>query len=130
MTSLDTPASPATGSDAWSWWQAGRLRYNVVLGLGGWAAYALAVGLNYAFGHPLWQDWRGALGMTLFLGTGYLVVMGAANVLYLLGPAIESWAKPTDVGRYRRTAYGMGVWGSLLVPAAFPLLQLALLIAH
>ncbi|MGZ6014809.1 MAG: hypothetical protein ACXWKM_03605 [Phenylobacterium sp.] len=86
--------------------------------------------LNYAFGHPVWKDWRGGLGMTVFLGTVYLVVMGFANVAYLLGPAVESWVKPADVDRYRRTAFAMGLWGSLLVPATFPLVQLAMLIAH
>ena len=44
------------------------------------------------------------------------VVMGFANVFYLLGPAIEGWARPADVAGYRRTAYGMGLWGSLIVP--------------
>jgi hypothetical protein len=116
--------------DAWSWWQARRLQYNLTLAAAGWLAYFAAVGLNYAFGHPLWHDWRSALGATLFLGTGYLVVMGAANVCYLLGPAVEAWVAPPDVDGYRRTAYAMGRWGSLLVPAAFPLVQLAVLIAN
>ena len=116
--------------DAWSWWQARRLRYNLTLAVGGWVAYGLAVGLNYAFGNPLWKDWRGALGSTIFLGVGYLVIMGFANVCYLLGPAVEGWARPADIVRYRRTAFAMGLWGSLLVPATFPLVQMAMLIAH
>ena len=49
---------------------------------------------------------------------------------YLLGPAVEGWARPADVARYRRTAYAMGLWGSLAVPAIFPLVQLSMLIAH
>lgn len=131
MTSLD--AAPDRGffaSDAWTWWQARRLRYNLTLAVAGWTAYGLAVALNYGFGHPVWRNWRGGLGMTIFLGTVYLVVMGAANVCYLLGPALESWARPADVGRYRHTAFAMGLWGSLVVPFSFPLVQLALLIAH
>ena len=131
MASLD---SARTGdffsSDTWLWWQARRLRYNLTLAAGGWVAYGAAVALNYAFGHPVWKDWRGGLGMTLFLGTVYLVVMGFANVGYLLGPAVESWVKPRDVERYRRTAFSMGLWGSLVVPAIFPLVQLAMLIGH
>jgi hypothetical protein len=116
-------------SDAWAWWQARRLRYNLTLAGGGWAAYAAAVGLNYAFGHPVWRDWRGGLGMTIFLGVGYLIVMGIANVFYLLGPAMEAWVKPRDLDRYRRNAFAMGAWGSLIVPFCFPLMQLATLIA-
>ncbi len=131
MASLDSAQSSGFFSgDAWSWWQARRLRYNLVLGAGGWVAYAVAVGLNYAFHHPVWRDWRGGLGMTIFLGTVFLVVMGFANVFYLLGPAVEGWVKPPDVDRYRKTAYAMGLWGSLAVPAVFPLVQLAMLIAH
>ena len=115
--------------DTWAWWQARRLRYNLTLAVGGWAAYGAAIGLNYAFGHPVWRDWRGGLGMTIFLGVVYLVVMGFANVFYLLGPAVEAWVKPADVDHYRRNAFAMGNWGSLIVPASFPLMQLAMLIA-
>ena len=131
MASLDSaPAAPFITGETWTWWQARRLRYNLTLAAGGWVAYGLAVGLNYAFGHPVWKDWRGGLGMTLFLGTVFLVVMGVANVCYLLGPAVEAWIKPADVGRYRRNAFAMGLWGSLLAPATFPLVQLAMLIAN
>ncbi|MFI4951096.1 MAG: hypothetical protein ACHP7A_08685 [Caulobacterales bacterium] len=131
MASLDsTRRESFFGGDSWIWWQARRLRYNLTLAAGGWVAYGLTVGLNYAFGHPVWKDWRGGVGMTLFLGTVFLVVMGVANVCYLLGPAIEGWVKPADVGLYRRNAYAMGLWGSLAVPAIFPLVQLSILIAH
>jgi hypothetical protein len=117
-------------SETWDWWQARRLRYNLTLAAGGWVAYGTAAALNYAFGHSLWKDWREALGGTIFLGAGFLVVMGLANVCYLLGPAIEAWLKPADVGRYRKTAFSMGLWGSLAVPALFPLVQLGVLIAN
>ena len=131
MASLDT--AHETGffsSDAWMWWQARRLSYNLALAAAGWVAYGTAVALNYGFGHPVWRDWRGGLGMTIFLGTVWLVAMGFANVAYLLGPAVEGWVKPADVARYRRTAFSMGFWGSLAVPFIFPLVQLAMLIAN
>jgi hypothetical protein len=131
MASLDTVREPGFfASDAWAWWQARRLRYNLALAAAGWAAYGLAVALNYGFGHPVWRDWRGGLGMTIFLGTAWLVVMGFANVAYLLGPAVEGWTRPADLARYRRTAFAMGLWGSLAVPFIFPLVQFAMLIGH
>ncbi len=130
MTLTGTSSTDFFSGDSWSWWQARRLRYNLILAAGGWAGYALAVGLNYAFGHPVWKSWQGGLGMTLFLGTVYLVVMGVANVCYLLGPAVEAWVRPADIDRYRRTAYAMGCWGSLAVPAIFPLVQLSMLISQ
>jgi hypothetical protein len=115
--------------DAWAWWQSKRLGYNLALAAAGWAAYGLTVALHIGFNQPLWPDWRGAVSMTLFLGIGFLVVMGAANVFYLLGPAIESLVKPTDSGRFRRAAHGMGFWGSMALPFAFPVVNLAALIA-
>lgn len=129
MTSLDATPRGFFEGDAWAWWQARRLGYNLTLAIGGWAAYGAAVAVNYAFGHPVWRDWRGGLGMTIFLGVVYLIVMGFANVCYLLGPAVEAWVRPRDVERYRNNAFAMGNWGSLLVPFSFPLVQLALLIA-
>ena len=117
-------------SDSWRWWQARRLQYNLTLAAGGWAGYALAVALHYAFGDAVWRDWRVGLGTTLFLGTAYLAVMGAANIFYLLGPWVEASVRPPDVEGYRRTAYAMGRWGSLLVPFSFPLWVLATLIAR
>ena len=131
MISSDTvQANGFFESDTWAWWQARRLRYNLTLAIGGWVAYGLTVVLNYAFGHPVWRDWRGGVGMTLFLGVGYLIVMGFANVAYLLGPAVEAWVKPRDVDRYRRNAFTMGNWGSLIVPLSCPLVQFAILLAN
>ena len=131
MNSSDTvQAGGFFGDDTWRWWQAQRLRYNLTLAIGGWAAYGAAVALHYAFGDAVWRDWRAGLGMTIFLGVAYLIVMGFANVFYLLGPAIEAWVRPPDVDRYRRNAFAMGAWGSLIVPFSFPLWLLALLIAR
>lgn len=115
-------------SDAWTWWQARRLRYNLTLAAAGLAAYLLNAALFFGFGHPLWRDGREALSTTLFLGVIFLVVMGAANVLYLAGPAVEVVLKPQDLGGYRKTAFGMGFWGSAALPFIFPALSLALLI--
>jgi hypothetical protein len=130
MASIDATRDDRQFScDAWTWWQARRLRYNVTLAVGGCTAYAVAIADNYTFGHPVWRDVPGALGMTIFLGAVYLVVMGVANVFYLLGPAIEGWVKPADIARYRKSAYAMGRWGSLVVPLTFPLVQFALLIS-
>jgi hypothetical protein len=130
MASLDSAREIGFfASDVWTWWQARRLRYNLMLAACGWVAYFTAIALSYGFGEPLWSGARQALSMTLFLGTGWLVVMGVANVAFLLGPAVEGWIRPADVPRYRRTAWGMGLWGSAAVPFLFPLLLLSSLIA-
>jgi hypothetical protein len=114
--------------DVWAWWQSQRLGYNLALGAAGWAAYGANIGLNYGFNHPLWRDWHGAASMPLFLGVAFLVVIGAANVFFLLGPAVESVVKPSDPPRFRRAAYRMGLWGSVALPFVFPLVNLAALV--
>lgn len=119
----------AVDPDAWAWWEARRFRYNLALAASGWAAYALTVGLHYAFGHWIWTSWREAAGLTLLLGTGFLVLMFAANVLYLVGAWTESFLAPADVSRFRQSAYALGFWGSVALPFVFPLLNLAFLIA-
>ncbi len=114
----------------WTWWQQRRLRYNLALGAAGWAAYGAALAIAWAFGRPMWRDWQGAMSMTLFLGVAYLILMGAANVCYLIGPALEAWLKPADPTAFRKSAYALGFWGSLALPFAFPLVNVAMLIGN
>jgi hypothetical protein len=114
--------------DVWAWWQARRLTYNIALALAGIAAYLVSVALHYAFGDPVWAAWPDALGVTVFLGTAYLVVMGIANICYLIGPFAEAWLRPVDVDRFRRSAFNMGLWGSVALPFLWTLLQLSFLI--
>ena len=116
-------------TDTWAWWQARRLRYTLALGAAGWLAYAVTLALFYGFGQPMWSNWRDAFAATLILGTLYLVVIGAANVAYLLGPAVEAWARPAEVERYRKGAFAMGFWGSVALPFAVPLICFAMLVA-
>ena len=109
--------------DRWTWWQARRLKYNLALGAAGWTAYGLGLVLFYAAGQPIWRNWQGGLATTLFLGVIFLVLMGVANVCYLLGPFGEAAMKPADVPRYRCTAYAMGFWGSVALPFVFPVVS-------
>lgn len=114
--------------DTWAWWQARRLRYNLALGAAGLVAYALTVGLYYSFGERVWSSLEEAAGMTLFLGTMFLLVMALANILYMLGPFTESVVRPNDVRRFRETAWAMGLWGSVSLPFLFTLVNFSILI--
>jgi len=129
MNSASLSSGDFKSGDGWAWWQARRLRYNLSLASCGWLAYFWAVGQSFAFGQPMWRSASGGLGMTLFLGLGFLILMGIANICFLLGPFIEGSSRPTDVDAYRRTAWRLGLWGSLAVPFLFPLANLAILIA-
>jgi hypothetical protein len=113
---------------AFAWWERRRLAYNFALAAAGWAAYGATIGLYAAFGRSLWPIWQAALAMTLALGTAFLILMFAANVCFLIGPALESWLRPADPARYRARAWPLGLWGSVALPFAFPLINLALLI--
>ncbi len=129
MASLDSAQSNGFMSgETWTWWQARRLRYNIALGAAGWIAYGLFVTEFYAFGRPVWKDWQGAASMTLFLGAAFLVLMGIANVCFLLGPWTEKVARPVNVQDFRTTAWRMGFFGSIAVPFLFPLVNFAMLL--
>jgi hypothetical protein len=131
MKSASSGSEPlGIAGETWIWWQARRLQYNLVLASSGIAAYVLFVALFSMFGSPLWKTWRDAASMTLLMGVGFLVLMGVANVCFVLGPIMESLVKPADPGRYRRTTYAMGLLGSAALPFVVPAVALAGLIAQ
>jgi hypothetical protein len=66
--------------------------------------------------------------MTLFLGTAFLVLMGVANVCFLLGATVEAMVAPAERGAYRSRAYSLGLWGSVALPFVFPLVNLCMLV--
>lgn len=115
-------------SDAWSWWQARRFRYNVALAIAGLIAYAAEIALLSVFHQLDWANLMAFASATLFLGILFLVLMGAANVAFLLGPLMESLVRPADLGRFRRVAFAMGYWGSFALPFVFPALTFAVLL--
>jgi len=111
--------------DSWSWWEARRLRYNMALILSGIAAYAICIGLFYAFGIDLMRDWRPATSMTIMAGVSYVGFMIFANLCYLLGPVTESLIRPQNAEAFRKRLFALGFWSSGLVPFTFPLIVLA-----
>ena len=128
MSAAEPTSSPL--ADAWSWWEARRLRYNLALAAAGWAAYGLMLLVMLTSGRAPWIDWQGGLSMTLFLGTLYLLLMGAANVCYLAGVALEAWMRPADPARYRNHAWRLGLLGSITLPFAVPAINLAMVIGR
>jgi hypothetical protein len=130
MQATALPPDAAAPAETWRWWEGRRLRYNIGLAVAGAAAWTLfalqAVGFGAsAFGEPF----PITLSMTLGQGLIWLVIMGVANVLYLLGPISEPLLRPTDVGAYRRRMFGLGFWGSVALPFLFPAAMLVNLLA-
>ena len=130
MTDAITNLIPPDRRQAWRWWESRRLRYNIGLAVAGWCAYALFWLLQFSFDWAPASSWQGALGMTLFLGTGSLLLMGLANIFYLLGILTESIARPADPDQFRTNAWNLGFWGSIALPFLFPLGTFAALLAQ
>lgn len=114
-------ATLTTPTDAWRWWEARRLRYNVGLAIAGWSAWGLFAVEMLMF-RPLAEDSTVLLTPAIILGQGlvWLVIMGVANILYLLGPFSEMVLRPSEPEAYRRRMFGLGFWGSMAVPFLFP----------
>lgn len=118
-------AAARPGLDAWSWWETRRLRYNLALAVAGWLAwggYAAAIWGLGPYARLEVDEGEITLFTVLIQGVAYLIVMGAANVCFLLGPLAETIIKPADTDRFRRRAFAMGFWGSAALPFAFPAL--------
>lgn len=63
-----------------------------------------------------------ALFTTVFQGVGYLFMMAMANVCYFLGPLSERIVRPRNIATYRKTAFRLGFWFSVLLPFTIPAL--------
>ena len=107
--------------DAWRWWEARRLRYNIGLAIAGWSAWGLFA-IEMLMFRSLAEDSTVILSPAIILGQGlvWLVIMGVANILYLLGPFSEMVLRPGQPDDYRRRMFGLGFWGSMAVPFLFP----------
>ncbi|MES2835182.1 MAG: hypothetical protein V4707_10790 [Pseudomonadota bacterium] len=108
-------------ADAWRWWEARRVRYNVVLFVTGWIGWALLIATGFGWNAnaliAIWQSGMGDFALaTARVGMVYLVYMAAANVLFLLGPLLEVVLKPDPVQAYRQRALAMGTVLSVALP--------------
>lgn len=113
MTVVDT-----TEPQPWAWWEARRLRYNlglVVAGALGFVIEATALVL-WASAAPNW------VWLILFQGLIYLLYMLGANLLYLLGAAVEGLLRPSPAATYRNAAFALGcaaAWGVPVLASLF-----------
>ena len=110
--------------DAWAWWGARRVRYNLALVVAGGVAFTL-----YLVALAMRCSDLPGVEVTLFnlafQGVGYLLAMGVANLCYNLGPVLESRLESRDVAVFRRVAFNLGFWFSVALPFVIPVLILA-----
>jgi hypothetical protein len=102
-----------------TWWGSRRLRYNVgllIAGPLGFGLYAVAVSRCVDLRAP--GDWEITVLTTLFQGFAYLMMIGAANLCYYLGPFSERLVRPANVAGYRKIVFWLGFWFSVLLPFA------------
>ncbi len=130
MTAVTPLGSPPL-DDAWAWWRARRMAYNASLAVACILAYAANVAVfRFGFQRPIWMSVLDGRSMPLVLGGAFLILMGAANICFLLGPLSEAWLQPHDRETWRRTSWGLGLGGSLAVPFLYPVAKLAVLFAQ
>lgn len=103
------------------WWGQRRFRYNVGLVISGLLAFIAYASIVFTFEERI-PDAEISGFTTIFQAVGYLVAMGIANICYFLGPISERLLKPSDVATFRRNAYNLGFWFSVLLPFSIPVL--------
>ena len=116
--------TPRAG-DTWRWWESRRLRYNIGLAIAGalaWGLFALEVMAFQSVART--DEFYITLSLTMAQGLAWLLAMGVANILFLLGPVSETVLRPADPDDYRRRMFGLGFWFSMAVPFLFPALVL------
>lgn len=127
LATMTEDGAPSALRDAWAWWQRRRFTFNVTLGIAAVLAYGLNAALyQYVFHRPQWLAVGGGLGLVLFLGALLLLLMGAANIVFLAGPIGEAWLRPASRDDYRRTVWGLGLGAAMALPFLFPVVNLAL----
>jgi hypothetical protein len=109
--------------EAGSWWEQRRLRYNiglVIAVVSAFVCYVVVVDRGICIGTM--PDAEITLFTTAFQGIGYLFMMAIGNVCYFSGPLSESLIGPQNVERYRHMTFQLGLWFSVLLPFAIPLI--------
>jgi hypothetical protein len=118
-------------SEARTWWEHRRLRYNiglVIAGLLAFVSYVAVVDRGISTGAMPCAEIT--LFTTVFQGLGFLFMVAVANVCYLAGPLSESIIKPRNIDRYRRITFQLGFWFSVLLPFTIPLVVASSYLIH
>ena len=103
------------------WWASRRFRYNIALVIAGFLAFVCYVTVvDWCIRIESSGDFEITLFTTAFQAIGYLFMIAVANVCYYLGPLSERIIRPTNVAVYRKTAFQLGFWFSVLLPFAIP----------
>jgi hypothetical protein len=113
------PEMDSSPRETETWWASRRLRYNIgllIAGPLGFGLYAIAISRCINLRAP--GDWEITILTTLFQGFAYLVMIGAANLCYYLGPWSERLVRPANLAGYRKIVFWLGFWFSFLLPFA------------
>jgi hypothetical protein len=60
----------------------------------------------------------------VYLALAYGAAMGVANLLYSLGPLLETRLQPARVAQFRHWVFGLGLGISMVLPMAAPVIFL------
>jgi hypothetical protein len=118
-------------SEALTWWEHRRLRYNIGLVMGGLLAFVGYVGVvDGDISTNASPCTKITLFATVFQGIGFLGMVAVASVCYLAGPLCESIIKPLNIDRFRRVTFQIGFWFSVLLPSAIPVVVASSYLIH
>jgi ABC-type uncharacterized transport system permease subunit len=124
------PRAATASDESTAWWQARRWRYNVGLVVAGLLAFVCYVTVAWTAVERIDPGVEVTVFTTFFQSIGYLFAIGVANVCYYLGPVSERVLRPRDPACYRRVAFRLGFWFSVLLPFTIPALLLYLAVYH
>jgi hypothetical protein len=111
---MNSAAATEVGLSTAAWWAARRLRYNLVLLVGGIASFLSLVVVGWLFAARLPCFEITVLSVAVS-GILFLAGLGLANLCYYLGPLSESWLHPKNILGFRRLAFSLGTAFSLVL---------------
>jgi len=97
------------------WWWSQRPRYNKGLIISGFIAFILYRILDYFIVGPSGQ-FEEIISETVLLGSGYLIMMIIANLLYTLGSIIDICFNVRNSQAFRERLFNVGYWLSFSLP--------------
>ncbi len=98
------------------WWRSKRLKYNQGLLWAGLVAFILYCVLGPIFIAPH-EEFEETLVEMIFQGVAYLIMMGVANLFYILGWLIDIALNKSNSQLFRRRLFSVGFWFSCALPS-------------
>jgi hypothetical protein len=104
------------------WWKSKRRKYNIGLVTAGIIAFIIYAILASFLIEPYDKDFEISLFTIGLQGFGYLIMIGAANLFYNLGPWADNNYNKDNDPKFRQKLFNLGFWFSFSLPFVIPVL--------